>query len=86
MADACVELVKMKNRTEVLLRNIRNALEKIFYTKGVYIHNEDGRMIRSILAMLNRGLEIEEVETLIKHMPMEMKSQKKNLMRNIICS
>ncbi|GAB6432053.1 hypothetical protein bcgnr5383_02300 [Bacillus cereus] len=36
-------------------------------------------MIRSILAMLNRGLEIEEVETLIKHMPMEMKSQKEEL-------
>ncbi|MGE7632899.1 DUF2785 domain-containing protein [Bacillus paramycoides] len=80
VADACVELVKNEKIGQKYYSEILETLwKKIFYTKGVYIHNEDGRMIRSILAMLNRGLEIEKIETLIRRMPMEMKSQKEEL-------
>ncbi|WP_242218574.1 DUF2785 domain-containing protein [Bacillus cereus group sp. BfR-BA-01380] len=80
VADACAELVKNEKIEQKYYSDILETLwKKIFYTKGVYIHNEDGRIIRPILEMLNRGLEIEEVEALIKGIPMEMKSQKEEL-------
>ncbi|KMN46170.1 hypothetical protein VK90_05490 [Bacillus sp. LK2] len=80
VADVCVELVKNEKIEQKYYSEILETLwKKIFYTKGVYIHNEDGRIIRPILAMLNRGLEIEGVEALIKGIPMEMKCQKEEL-------
>lgn len=80
VADACVELVKNEKIEQKYYSEILETLwKKIFYTKGAYIHNEDERIIRPILAMLNQGLEIEELEALIKSIPMEMKSQKEEL-------
>ncbi|PEF55806.1 hypothetical protein CON32_23455 [Bacillus cereus] len=79
VAEACVELVKNEKVQQKYYSEILETLwKKIFYTKGAYIFNEDSRIIRSILAMLNRGLEIAE-EALIKSMSMEMKSQKEGL-------
>ncbi|WP_081904768.1 DUF2785 domain-containing protein [Bacillus sp. UNC322MFChir4.1] len=80
VADACEELVKNEKIEQKYYSEILETLwKKIFCTKGVYIHNEDGRIITPILTMLNRGLEIEKVGALIKGIPMEMKSQKEEL-------
>ncbi|HDX9590475.1 TPA: DUF2785 domain-containing protein [Bacillus pseudomycoides] len=80
LADACVELVKNEKIEQKCYSKILETLwKKIFHSKDVYIHNEDERIVRPILAMLNRGLEIEELETLIKGMPQEMKLQKEKL-------
>ncbi|MGN4422565.1 DUF2785 domain-containing protein [Bacillus cereus group sp. MYBK30-1] len=79
VADVCVELVKNEKIEKYYSEILETLWKKIFYTKGVYIHNEDGRIIKPILAMLNRGLEIEGVEALIKGIPMEMKCQKEEL-------
>ncbi|MFD3450331.1 DUF2785 domain-containing protein [Microbacteriaceae bacterium 4G12] len=80
VADACDELVINKKIEQKYYPEILETLwKKIYNSKGVYVHNEDGRIIRPILAMVNRGLEIEVLKTLIKDMPLEMKSQEEKL-------
>ncbi|HDX9577029.1 TPA: DUF2785 domain-containing protein [Bacillus pseudomycoides] len=80
LADVCVELVKNEKIEQKCYSEIlETLLGKLFHSKCVYIHNEDERIVRPILAMLNRGLEIEVLETIIKDMPQEMKYQKETL-------
>lgn len=76
-ADVFDELVKNKKIYKEVYREILHALwNKVLVSKSVYIHEEDERILTPILEMLEQGLEIKEIETLLQQILDELKNQK----------
>lgn len=77
VADAFDELVKSNKVDSEHFREMLNALwNKVLVFDSVYIHEEEERIIIPIMEMLERGLEIKEIEILLKQIPNELKKQK----------
>ncbi|MBO2537058.1 DUF2785 domain-containing protein [Rummeliibacillus suwonensis] len=80
VADAFDELVKNpKINQEFYLDILKTLWNKIFVSTSVYAHDEDERILIPIMEMLNRGMEQEEIETLIQNVPTKLKSQKEQI-------
>ncbi|OEH91158.1 hypothetical protein BFG57_06900 [Bacillus solimangrovi] len=80
VADAIDELVKNHNMTQDSFREILYPLwNKIFASNSVYIHNEDERILTPIITMLDKGLEVQEIVTLVQKIPEVLERQKEQL-------
>jgi len=80
VADAFDELI-LNNKIEQkdLLDMLRPLWEKILVSDSVYVHGEDERMVTPILAMLEKGVNIGEIEQLLKGIPAELKRRKEQV-------
>ncbi|MGE6755474.1 DUF2785 domain-containing protein [Rossellomorea sp. NPDC071047] len=80
VADALDELI-LNNKIEQkdLLEILRPLWEKILVSDSVYVHGEDERMVTPILAMLEKGVDIGEIEQLLKGIPDELKRRKEQV-------
>lgn len=79
-ADAFDELIKNKHVNKELYKEILMPLwKKIFVSDSVYVHDEDERLLIPILEMLNNGLELEVIESLIQRIPDELLILKEEL-------
>ncbi|QUG42822.1 DUF2785 domain-containing protein [Psychrobacillus sp. INOP01] len=77
VADTFDELIKSKKVDEGLYGEILRALwNKIFVSNSVYIHEEEERILVPIMEVLERGLEIKEIEILLQQIPNELEKQK----------
>ena len=77
VADAFDELAKSKKvHKEHFGGMLRVLWNKVLVSNSVYIHAEDERILVPILEMLEHGLDIEELELLLKQMPDELKNRK----------
>lgn len=80
VADAFEQLVKSsKLKPESYTDIISPLWNKIFVYDYVYIHDEDERILIPILEILNRGFKIEEVEILLKCVPITLKQYRKQI-------
>jgi Protein of unknown function (DUF2785) len=80
VADAFDELVLNKKVEQKDFLVMLPALwEKILVSDSVYVHGEDERMITPILAMVEKGLDIVEIEHLLKAIPADLKRRKEHL-------
>ena len=52
---------------------------KILVSNNIYIHDEDERLLVPILKMLERGLNVVEIEKLLQDLPKELKIQMEQL-------
>ncbi|WP_299739025.1 DUF2785 domain-containing protein [uncultured Rossellomorea sp.] len=80
VADAFDELI-LNNKIERkdLLEMLRPLWEKILVSDSVYVHGEDERILTPILAMLEKGMDIGEIEQLLKGIPAELKCRKEQV-------
>ncbi|WRP05593.1 DUF2785 domain-containing protein [Rossellomorea aquimaris] len=80
VADAFDELI-LNNKIEQkdLLDMLCPLWEKILVSDSVYVHGEDERMVTPILAMLEKGMDIGEIEQLLKGIPAELKCRKEQV-------
>lgn len=80
VADAFDELI-LNNKIEQkdLLDMLRPLWEKILVSDSVYVHGEDERMVTPILAMLEKGMDVGEIEQLLKGVPAELKRRKEHV-------
>lgn len=77
VADTLDELIKSKKVDVKYFGKILNALwEKVLVSTTVYVHEEEERILVPILEMLERGLEIEEIQSLLQQIPDELHKQK----------
>lgn len=77
VADTLDELIKSKKVDEKYFGEILNALwDKVLVSTTVYIHEEEERILVPILEMLERGLEIKEIQSLLQQIPDELHKQK----------
>lgn len=77
VADTLDELIKSKKVDVKYFGKILNALwEKVLVSTTVYVHEEEERILVPILKMLERGLEIEEIQSLLQQIPDELHKQK----------
>ena len=77
VADAFDELAKSKKVHKEHFGGMLRALwNKVLVSNSVYIHAEDERILVPILEMLEQGLDIEELEFLLKQMPDVLKNRK----------
>ncbi|WP_277586981.1 DUF2785 domain-containing protein [Psychrobacillus antarcticus] len=77
VSDAFDELVKSeKIHKEQYGEMLRALWAKVFVFDSVYIHEEEERILVPIFEMLERGLEIKEIEILLQKIPNELKKQK----------
>ncbi|WP_338777721.1 DUF2785 domain-containing protein [Metabacillus sp. FJAT-52054] len=80
VADTFEELVKNpKLDTEVYPEILKTLWSKILISNSVYVHDEDERILIPILEMLERGLDVQEIEELMQHLPIELMAQKEQL-------
>ncbi|UXH44059.1 DUF2785 domain-containing protein [Rossellomorea vietnamensis] len=80
VADAFDELILNKKMEQKDLFDMLPPLwGKILVSESVYVHGEDERMITPILAMLEKGLDIVEIEHLLKGIPAELKRRKEHV-------
>jgi Protein of unknown function (DUF2785) len=80
VADAFDELILNKKIEQKDLFDMLPPLwEKILVSDSVYVHGEDERMITPLLAMLEKGLDIVEIEHLLKAIPADLKRRKEHL-------
>ncbi|WP_407272443.1 DUF2785 domain-containing protein [Radiobacillus sp. PE A8.2] len=80
VADAIDELVQSKKIEQNDYLEILTTLwNKMFTSNSVYIHGEDERILRPIRVMLDKGLEISEVERLITNIPSELQIRKEQI-------
>ena len=80
VADALDELVVNKKCPSEFFQEILEALcRKMFYSINVYIHNEDERLITPLMAMIEHGLPVETVKSIIDHLPLKLKEQKEQI-------
>jgi hypothetical protein len=80
VADAFDELIlNNKIQQKDLLDMLRPLWEKILVSDSVYVHGEDDRMVTPILAMLEKGVDIGEIEQLLKGVPAELKRRKEQV-------
>ncbi|WP_186580291.1 DUF2785 domain-containing protein [Aquibacillus kalidii] len=80
VADTFDELVKnpkldKENYPEIL----RVLWSKVLISSSVYVHDEDERLLVPILEMLERGLNVKEIEELLEQLPNELKVQKQQI-------
>jgi hypothetical protein len=79
-ADTFDELVKNPKISNDLYPEILEPLwNKMFVSDTVYIHHEDERMVTPIIEMLNNGLNVEEIESLLQNVPEDLKTKKEEL-------
>lgn len=77
VADTFDELVKNKKVHKEYYGEMLSALwNKILVFNSVYIHEEEERILFPIFAMLERGLEIKDIEIMLQQIPNELKKQK----------
>ncbi|MFE8697566.1 DUF2785 domain-containing protein [Cytobacillus sp. FJAT-53684] len=80
VADTFDELVKNPKINKEFYREILHSLwNKIFISDSVYIHDEDERILIPILEMLNKGLEVSEIEILIQNIPIELSVRREQI-------
>ncbi|MEI2666257.1 DUF2785 domain-containing protein [Rossellomorea sp. LJF3] len=80
VADAFDELILNKKMEQKdYLEMLPPLWEKILVSDSVYVHGEDERVITPILAMLEKGLNVVEIEHLLKGIPAELKRRKEHL-------
>lgn len=80
VADAFDELILNKKiEQKDYLDMLPPLWEKILVSESVYVHGEDERMITPILAMLEKGLDIVEIEHLLKAIPADLKRRKEHV-------
>lgn len=80
VADAFDELILNKKIEQKDFLDILPRLwEKVLVSDSVYVHGEDERVITPILAMLEKGLDLVEIEHLLKGMPAELKRRKEQI-------
>ncbi|WP_082386228.1 DUF2785 domain-containing protein [Rossellomorea vietnamensis] len=80
VADAFDELILNKKiEQKDLLDMLPPLWEKILVSDSVYVHGEDERMATPILAMLEKGLDLVEIEHLLKGIPAELKRRKEQV-------
>ncbi|MBD8070023.1 DUF2785 domain-containing protein [Bacillus sp. PS06] len=80
VADAFGQLVHNPKIEQVSYLEILQAIwSKIFISESVYIHDEDERLIMPLLTMLENGLELDHIESLVKEIPKELERQKEQL-------
>jgi hypothetical protein len=58
---------------------IRALWSKILISGSVYIHDEEERLLIPIFKMIERGLDVAEIEELLQHLPNELKIQKEQI-------
>lgn len=80
VADTFEELVKnpkldKKDYPELL----RVLWSKVLISNSVYVHDEDERLLIPIFEMLERGLNVREIEALLQQLPNELKIQKEQI-------
>jgi hypothetical protein len=77
VSDAVDELVLNKKCNNHYYSEILRVLwSKLFISTSVYLHDEEERVINPIMAMIENGLRIEEVITVIENIPSELQIQK----------
>lgn len=80
VSDAIDELVVNKKCPSEFYPEILEALcRKMFNSASVYIHDEDERLITPLMAMIEHGLPVEAVKSIIDHLPMELKERKEQI-------
>ncbi|MEI4768059.1 DUF2785 domain-containing protein [Psychrobacillus sp. FJAT-51614] len=80
VADAFDELVKNHKVSKESYKVILNALwKKVFVSDSVYVHDEAERLLIPIMEMVNNGLELGVIETLLHRIPDELLKLKKEL-------
>lgn len=80
VADTVDELVMNPKLTKEDYPEIVKALwSKILISSSVYVHDEEERLLIPILKMLERGLNVAEIEELLQHLPNELKIQKEQI-------
>ncbi|MCR8848457.1 DUF2785 domain-containing protein [Rossellomorea sp. SC111] len=80
VADAFDELILNKKIEQKDYIDMLPPLwEKILVSESVYVHGEDERMVTPILAMLEKGLDLVEIEHLLKGVPAELKRRKEQM-------
>ena len=80
VADAFDELILNKKiEQKDYLDMLPPLWEKILVSDSVYVHGEDERMVTPILAMLEKGLDLVEIEHLLKGVPAELKRRKEQM-------
>ncbi|PFG05352.1 DUF2785 domain-containing protein [Bacillus sp. es.034] len=80
VADAFDELILNKKMEQKDYLDMLPPLwEKVLVSDSVYVHAEDERMIAPILAMLEKGLDLVEIEHLLKGLPSELKRRKEQV-------
>lgn len=80
VADAIDELVMNKKCPSEFYQEILETLcRKMFSSASVYIHDEDERLITPLMAMIEHGLPVETVESIIDHLPLKLKEQREQI-------
>jgi Protein of unknown function (DUF2785) len=80
VADAFDELIlNIKMDQKDYLDMLPPLWKKVLVSDSVYVHAEDERMITPILAMLEKGLDLVEIEHLLKGLPSELKRRKEQV-------
>lgn len=80
VSDVFEQLVKStKLKPESYIEIISPLWNKIFVYDYVYIHDEDERILRPIIEILNRGFKMEEIEILLKSVPIKLMEYRKQI-------
>ncbi|MGB3261475.1 DUF2785 domain-containing protein [Paenisporosarcina sp.] len=80
VADAIDELVMNKKCPSEFYQEILEALcRKMFSSASVYINDEDERLITPLMAMIEHGLPVEAVISIIDNLPLKLKEQKEQM-------
>ncbi|WP_044339341.1 DUF2785 domain-containing protein [Rossellomorea aquimaris] len=77
VADTFEELVKNpKLDKEDYPVIVRVLCSKVLISDSVYVHDEDERLLTPILEMIERGLNVKEIEQFLQEIPNQLKIQK----------
>ncbi|MEO4052966.1 DUF2785 domain-containing protein [Solibacillus sp. CAU 1738] len=80
VADVVDELVKnTKIGPEQYVELLKPLWNKIFVPHNIFVHDEDERILVPIIEMLNNGLVVQELETLLQNIPSHLKMHKQQL-------
>ncbi|WP_084243721.1 DUF2785 domain-containing protein [Planomicrobium okeanokoites] len=79
-ADVFDELAKNRFANAEMFTELLSPLwKKAFVSAGVYIHDEEERILNPIVEMLKKGLDFQVVESLLQKVPADMKMRKAQL-------
>jgi hypothetical protein len=79
-ADTFDELIKSPKVSAENFPEILNALwKKVLVSDSAYIHDEDERLLLPIIEMMDRGLEVHQIDQLIQRLPTDLQTQKEQL-------
>ncbi|MCC5892610.1 DUF2785 domain-containing protein [Exiguobacterium sp.] len=79
VADAFEELVLHPQLDETEFGEVLEALWNKVLVPTVYVHDEDERLLNPIFALLDRGMDEQEVLVLLEELPATLRAQKQQL-------